>query len=246
MSYRVYSLLILVFFALQAAGCATAPSPPPPDLSVQRASIVERTDQLIRLQQWMERDLRQFVELRLALAQSSSTLDTEGFPISLYRFVAIQCLNDALQPRGTTIEQAADIADCRPTHLDQLLEALSRTSPAMRDRALGDLERIDEMRKLNGLLRIRIARTPQLIGANQTYLVEQRAELRQTGSELERRRSLYGSDDYRAAENVLTEHQTILNAFEDAIETLTLAYPEWPTRLDEEINTLYMDLAWLR
>lgn len=240
-------VLMLLLIGLGTLGCAAAPSPPPPDLSGARDATLERTAQIERVEQWMERDLQHFVELRLGLAQSLGHIHEPDFPLALYRFIAISCLNEEVQPReDATIESSGDVRDCTPPHLDRLVNALGERELSLRDQALTNLERIDEMRKLRGVLRLRVARIPQIIQANQLYLVEQRAELRQLATELERRRSLYSREDFLEAQAIIAQQRPLLDALEDAIEALTVLYPEWPTRLDQQVHSLYMDLADLR
>ncbi|MFU8803381.1 MAG: hypothetical protein ACNA8W_06200 [Bradymonadaceae bacterium] len=244
---RVFLAAILLLGIAVGTGCAAAPSPPPPDLSEARDTVLQRTTQMNQTLQWMARDLRHFAELRMALAQSMSHSHEENFPISLYRLVAINCLNEEVQAHdGSTITHSSDITECAPQHLDRLLNTLADVSSRSRDQALANLERIDEMRKLRGLLRLRISRIPQIIQANQLYLVEQRAELRQLQTELTRRRSLYSSQDFNEATAAINEQHQLLATLEDAIESLTVLYPEWPAQLDLQVNSLYMDLADLR
>ncbi|MBA2664832.1 MAG: hypothetical protein H0U74_21265 [Bradymonadaceae bacterium] len=239
--------LFLVTAALLMA-CGAAQSPAGPDIDAALNATTRQTAQIDSIQIQMADDLDQFVSLRSRFLHAGIELNQPPFPIEQFRFVVVSCLNEesnaAGEQPGNTVPSAELL--CRPTFLDDLLLRLEQVPPERRRTALEMLKLVDELRQVRSTLRHRIARIPQTIRTSQGLLEDQRAELRQAQAELERRRPQYSSSDWRAAQTRLEDFRTELSRLEDAIEALTVAYPDWPRQLDGHVSGLYMDLAGLR
>lgn len=248
--------LFLVFLLIAGGmltGCGAAQSPPAPDILASREATVRRVDQLESLQLLMQEDLERFSSLgrRFGAArfdEAGRDLYARPFPLDLFRYVCVACLNEETDPTLEVVSHAADeraALTCQPAFLDDLLAELAGLEPEVGARARAKLLLIDEMRLVRGVLRQRIVRVPQMLRQSQVYLAEQRAEQRQLRAELERRRSLYRREDWRAIEQMLASYDAELAQLEDAIERLTVTYPEWPDLLDERVRTIYMELVAL-
>ncbi len=242
----VLRLSIVIAFGSVLLGCGAAQSPPGPRIEPALAASAQYTVQLERVQQDMLADLDQFVSLRTRFLHGSIGLLEGAFPLELFRFVLMSCLNDENPQQMSVVGRLT----CQPRYYDELVEKLAELPVEVREQqsaaAQEMLGQIDALRMLYRDARARIVQMPQMIRTGQAMLEDQRVELRRVSTDLERRRQLYRTEDWEQIQESLEGWRRQLSLLEDAIEALTLSYPEWTPQLDAHVTGLYMDLAGLR
>ncbi len=243
-----YVVLLLAAVVLSAAvlGCAAKQSPPGPKVEPAILASAQYTAQLEQIQKTMLSDLDQFVSLRTRFLHASIGVLEPPFPLELFRFVLMSCLNDENSQRMTVI----DALSCQPRYFEEFKDKIGELPEAIRSERLKTsqdmLLQVDALRVLQQDTRARIVDMPQMIRNGQALLEDQRVEHRRIEVDMERRRTLYLAEDWNYIQSSLDEWKRQLSQLEDAIEALTLSYPEWTPQLDAHVTGLYMDLAGLR
>lgn len=239
-------LWAVVVFGGAVIGCGAKQSPPGPKLEPAILASAQYTAQLEQIQKAMLSDLDQFVSLRTRILHASTGVLEPPFPLDLFRFVLMSCLNDENSQQMTVI----DSLSCRPRYYEEFKDKLAELPDEIRqvrvEAAQEMLQQIDDLRVLQQGTRARIVQMPQMIRNGQSLLEDQRVELRRIQVDMERRRALYLAEDWDYIQDSLAELGRQLSRLEDAIEALTLSYPEWTPQLNAHITGLYMDLAGLR
>src|SRR5690554_4793008 len=93
-------VLVLGAFVL---GCGAKQSPPGPKLEPAILASAQYTSQLEQIQQAMLSDLDRFVSHRTRFLHASIGVLEPPFPLELFRFVLMSCLNDENSQRMSVI-----------------------------------------------------------------------------------------------------------------------------------------------
>ncbi len=247
MILRFWTVLVAVALTLGAVGCATAPDPPPPDLSGSVQETETRMLSVSAAERSIRADLDRLQELMDSLTVVIESVERNDRSLPLLRLVAMNCMNTEYGDGVTEVVALEGMPlSCRPAHFARLQESLAEAPASDRDQALELLYVVDQVRILRGSMRRRLARLPRAIDEHRDFIVEERATLRRLEADLARRRALYSGPGWGEVIDRLSEHRGLLRDFEILLDELEEAVPAWPTRLDELTGEIYFALADIR
>lgn len=245
-------LASILSLALLAAltGCWETRGPALPDLSSQRSEAGREAQRLQRIRQVMGEDVERFDGLREEFGDEPAQLYARPFPLDLYKQVAMECLNEPWDPNEDVVSDEESLHEslglkCSPQFLGTLLDELSTQGSARRDEALARLRTVDEMRRLRGKLRHRLARIQPILQGSRSLLATRRAELRQARLSYRRRRTEYSASRWQQLQERLDAYRDELDQLEQRIIQLEDAWPSWPDELESSVSSLYMEISQL-
>ena len=245
MTRLLYVAVVASF--LWSIGCATTADPPPPDLTSSQDSAQSRLHSIDAADASINRDLERLGELRNDLDYLVERTVENDVSLSLLRLVAMNCLNTEYDSVSTGISGFDTTSlSCEPAHFDKLEEALSQAPSAVREDALQLLFVVDQARLVRASLRQRLATLPRLVSEHRDFIVDERARLRQIEADLNQRRNLYSNQGWQEATDRIAEYRESLASLSLRLDEIVEAYPQWPTRVDELMATIYFDLSEMR
>jgi hypothetical protein len=248
------ALLLATLASLPSCAIFDNKGPDPPRVN----KIVDRTraraERMREVQSLMTQDLAQIQQLQQEIFSVDPNRWLQPFPLSLFRFVAMSCLNERLMldeerepddPPRLAIQARYDVAlGCSPTSLPELWAAVSADEAQARFMVV-QLARIDRVRALRARLYKRLNLLPQLIREEQAKMAELRAEWRRVDAEIKRNRSAYRGESLTTAQRRLNVLDAELLELGESIIALSSAQSQWPQLLQRHISALTMELTAL-
>lgn len=252
--------LAAVLLAAATVACpARRQGPELPDLDQPVDRVSRRLERTRKIRQVMDRDIERVQSLSEQLSSLPTDLFGDGFPLALFKHVAVHCLNTSAvdtvpdAPPETSDTTTPDSSQkhplrCRPTFYGRLEQRLADLPDQRRQRALTLLQKIDEFHTLRVRLWRRIRKTDDILEDNRNFIASRRADLRKRRRRWKRRRQELSEQRWDQLTRRFARYAAEIDRLAEASRTVAEARSSWPETLDRANREMYLAITshWKR